>query len=296
MITEEINALIEKHKLATEREKAKIEVSLWDAADAEERTRVGRRRYIKSFLPKVGHTAELRFQLHNAGEAIEELWDRIEGAEKMPLPTAVGRLHAGQEYAQKNNLDLKAGVAVALKEYDSWPWTKTRNGGKFRKRPLSQISRANGKPRSRAPLSEEKVKKFWLRLREEIVVFMEKRLTGVDALLANELQRSFCTDLQILCEDFSHKIDRARRAANATAETNNAIRFVRVRDACATLAMDAPEQGQPLDLEKANKNKKMLAKKYHSDAVGDDSKRDQFNAVIEAYGVLEDYMESINNG
>lgn len=304
MTTEELNQLIEQHKAATsERAKAQIEADIWASADSETRQTVGRRRYIKGLLSGIGQRAELRSLLFNAGDAIEVLWQRIEGEEHMLLPTAVGRLKDAQERVKKDGVSLEEGIALALKEYDSWSLYKTRSGTKYRKRPRSQTRNTSGKPRRRRQMSEESVKKFWQNLREDVTNFIDRRLSGADPRIAQDLRQDFCVELQILSEGLGHKIDRAKRAANANATVDKAVRFAHVREACEVLMIDAPIQDHVLDkshreafLAKAKQSKRLLANSYHSDKVGDDSKREQFQAVMAAYETIEEYMESMNNG
>lgn len=294
-----IEDLVEQHARATrEQERALIEYSIWCCADALARQEDGFRSFMHKHLPSVSiNQIELRFTLYNAGAQISVLWERVDGLEGMPLVTAANRLRAARQYD-----NLAEGLKIVLDEYDQWPWSSTVNGGRFRRRPMSQIARSRlsaertGKPRgkqARRALNENSVRRFWATLREQVVSFYEGRLTGFDPIVANKLQREFCVDLQALCEEHGNKIDRARRNVAGATEVDTAVKFIRVREACEILAIDPPVRGAPLDLAKANKRKRQLARQYHPDVAGE-SLRSQYHTVLDAYTTLKTYMEQIS--
>lgn len=64
--------------------------------------------------------------------------------------------------------------------------------------------------------------------------------------------------------------------------------------ACGVLRIPVPREGTPIDLELARKNKLAAARLFHPDAMGgNESKRAQFEVVVEAYAWLEKYNDGL---
>lgn len=69
---------------------------------------------------------------------------------------------------------------------------------------------------------------------------------------------------------------------------------LKVLAACDTLNVPRPKPGRPVDLAKAKRHQRQAVRAYHPDMNGGDQKhRNEFEAAVKAYDVLEVYNESL---
>ena len=100
-------------------------------------------------------------------------------------------------------------------------------------------------------------------------------------------------DLKALTDSMVARLCAARRIARRAAE--EPVSLHDVASACATLSIDEPLAGEPIDLRKAGKRSRRLAARYHPDRHnGSEAMRDLYEAAIEAYAVLEAYNEQLS--
>jgi hypothetical protein len=286
-----IEDLVTRHKASTsERERAEIERDLWDNhSTAGDRAEFVREKWLAELTGAVGNKIGIRQTLLNAGPDIDAIWARID-RDKMPLRTAWGQLKNAEEYAAEAKTGLAKGVEIALAEYDSWPMARTKDGQLYRRRPPYSLRRPR---KRRAVATPDGDKKFWTEIKRQVSTFMGERLGNVDHLTASQIQGDFAIRLQTLCDEFGSKINLARRRAQNAADTDAAvIKFAAVRQACGVLAIDPPgRNGERVDLDRANRNKKKLAVQYHPDR--NPNGQDRYNEVIEAFTTIEAYNDQL---
>jgi hypothetical protein len=298
-----IEDLVARHQRATtHHEKALIERDLWDNhSTAEIRSKQSREQWLHGLTGDVGHKIDIRQTLLNAGDDIAPIWQRIDGVEQMPLRTAWNQFKNAQEYATNDKTTLAGGVAMALAEYDTWPVWHTTTGQAYR-RPRDVFTRP--RKRKHAPqISPDNDRKFWLEIKHKISTFMDERLADVDHLTATKLKRDFGVRLQTLCDEFSTRINVARIRSKAENGADlTVLKLARVREACVMLAIDPPSRsGDPIDIERANRNKKRLVVNYHPDTGPDPenpdpAREERYRQIIEAFTTVELYHEQNSNG
>lgn len=223
------------------------------------------------------------------GDAAEPLWSRIE-AGGLQLKRASKMAIEARRSAVSRGLSLNEAVANVLAAYDALPvqvttrggrsFRKTRNGGGKGKAPWrSATAEAIASP-------DEPSREFWAKLRAQVIA--RARLSACDANLgaATDLAKEFCRELDTLISTFQQKETHLR------AQSVRPISRGQVIDACATLNHEEPGSTEDLShwLKLAGAKKRKLAKLYHPDAHGgDESLRPEYQAVIEAYLVCEQY-------
>lgn len=243
------------------------------------------------------YVARNRSDVLAIGEAGEVLWKRIHNKEMLPSTGRTIAINAKKIAAIKGK-ELSEAVLDALKEYDALPVIRMQDGIPYR------ASNTKGKPTPDmsegrfAQIEPGKDREFWLNFRTTMAEYMEKRTEGLDSSTRELLKRSFETDMKIVIDQFLSSIYREQKKAKAqTAIVATAVTRQKVLHACEALHMDPPSVGQPVDMEKARRQKKLLARAYHPDSNGgDNTTQDKYIAVIEAFETLEAFSEQSNAG
>lgn len=243
------------------------------------------------------YVARNRSDVLAIGEAAEVLWKRIHNKEML---TSTGRTIAynAKKIAALKGKDMSDAMMEALREYDALPVVRTQDGipyrsGNAKSKPTSDTSEGKF-----SQIEPGKDREFWLNFRSTMSEYMEKRTEGLDSSTRELLKRSFETDMKIAIDQFLSSIYREQKKAKAqTAIVATAVTRQKVLHACEALHMDPPSVGQPVDMEKARRQKKLLARAYHPDSNGGDSTtQDKYIAVIEAFETLEAFSEQSNAG
>ncbi len=65
------------------------------------------------------------------------------------------------------------------------------------------------------------------------------------------------------------------------------------RIACRTLSIDPPKPGEPIDHNTLRARKRVLVRAFHPDMSGTDATREQYEAVLAACDVVEQYNQSL---
>lgn len=133
-------------------------------------------------------------------------------------------------------------------------------------------------------------REFWKQLRKAIVDYVADKLRDADETERAQLLEELETDVGVVLNQHSQKW--ARRAA-AAAERKKVTRHA-LNQALRTLHLDPPKRGQALAtvLAQAKKQQRALARTYHPDALGgSDHLRGQYQAVIEAFVIVEQYVK-----
>jgi hypothetical protein len=294
-MTPELQALVSCYKDAkTEFEKAKLEQAIWD--NVQDRS-LERRKYLHALISAPPNETDLRSSLLRGMPASEPLWERVH-LKTMPLSTASKILRHAKEKARRSPKTLAEIVKQAVEEYDNYPFTVRLPGGWTMKRKAStDLPNLEDAPfvRRSQGSADDSDRLFWKSIREMVAAHVATRLKGTDPIVANQVYKRFEVDLKILLDEFGDRISRAATGhRDAFIHTKEAINRPRIRQACLILAIDPPNSGRPVDLDKASKQKKRLAKLYHPDSHGgDESMREKYHEVLGAYQLLEDYNETI---
>jgi hypothetical protein len=290
--------LVDAWKAATtEREKARIEELLWMSTGVSEREALrdegkanhGRYKWIMKLVDAPEYDVACRARLSGGNPDIDELWSRVEKKE-FSIGMAMRKLMDARKVRQRDNISLREAVSRLLAEYDTWP--KRREGMyMIGIKPSTSFSRVrvNEKKRKASPNDD---REFWMRLRELLQGFVHRRTTGAPPHIQETLISEFERELKVVTASWSSKLDRAknRNADNAVLLVTRA----KVTKACGVLNMDPPKPGKPADMKLAQSRKRTLAKTYHPDV--SPHTRDQYEAVLEAFSVLEDYEEMLKSG
>lgn len=294
--------LIDKYKPSwdsiTEREKATREKEIWDATDHLTRRQYDRREYIATFMGGTQAKVQIREALINAGSAGDILWQKIEQEGMLPA-TAHRLLREAKARVVPKKETLIEGLGVILAEYDALPVAKTGDGRAFRRRNPSHIKRpvtVVGKSKKKGTPKEDDSKTLFSQMREIIAGYVAGRLEGIDPIMGERLWQTFSKDLNTLLGDFSRKVYRVARQERTEVALKVEVGRREVLDACATLRMNAPKIGRPVDLAMAKRQKRSLARLLHPDSnSGDHSLADQYDEVVKAFDVLEQYNESFQD-
>ncbi len=285
----EVNASIEKlvegwRQAKTHAEQARIEAHIWHLVPKLHRPQGGLMNALPDVLGNGVKSSDLksRSAIYRAEPDSSVLWDRIEKG--MPLRTASDLLARAKQ--RSLDLPLAERIREELRVYDSTGYEVRTDDGKVYRRGVI--------PLPIAPKTEDEFRSV---VQELIHSFLANDLEGRPAIqdhVRKKLVETFFADLAILFRDWEREVDKAigRLQANETS-------FARVHiiAACRKLSMDPPRLGKPVDLATANKQRKRLGRAYHPDAHGGEtSLLTQFNEVMEAYRVLEQYNESLKEG
>lgn len=276
----------------TEKDKAVRERALWAMAGPEIRKVEFRRDFLKRLLNEPTSGTQYRQTILAIGEAGEPLWRRIH-EKQLLLGTGADLASKAKKMERTQNVELSIAVLEALKEYDSLPFTRLVDGVPVR---------IPG-PKGRSTPEEQPTfqhldtgRQFWLDFRATVTTYFEKKCEWMDSSTREILKREFETDLKVLIEQFQSKIHNAQKREKGQREVALvALTRSKILDACTTLHMDPPAVGGQVDMDKARKQKKLLARAYHPDSNGGDSTtQEKYIAVMQAFQVLETYSKQTN--
>jgi hypothetical protein len=273
-----VQGILEEYpKATTHRMKAVLEERLWRQASARERKGRKRRFFLHAVL------GEPAIRIHRRGSLLpapDALWDKVE--EGLGLSTACGILVRGRKIAHAESLSIEKAVDKAIEEWQAKP-TATRADGRVyhRSAPGRAALRGTGESRRRT--------NPWTRIRTELSGILAARTKGLSELEAGRLLERFEVALKGLIDEFGEWCMRVRRRNEEPPPSRKQVIF-----ACKILCMDPPAPGAKVDLRLAGKQKKRLVRLYHPDLhAGDKTKRELYERVIGAYGVLEAYAEVV---
>jgi hypothetical protein len=288
-MTPEIQALIDLYKNPnlTNRERATIEYEIWERWT--ERTDQ-RRVILRDLLGVNTSDSESRSSLKSCGSAANPLWDRVE-SKQMPLSTAADIVKAARAEARRSPLTVGEIIEQKAREYDARPFTKkSRSGQVFRWGPPQKP----GFKSTSKPLTEDD-RAFWKWIRENIGNYAKAKLQNVDPIVAEEAIKRFEVEMRAMIDDLQGRVSRAsHEGSKRTQQGSFLIARESLSEACFTLSIDPPRWGAHVDIEKAQRQKKKLVQLYHPDKHGgDESLRPQYDKVLEAFQVIEDYNDML---
>jgi hypothetical protein len=214
-------------------------------------------------------------------EGVEALWERIDNG--LPLGTAIRIVREAKQRAGarfKTPSVMRKAIAEELAIHDRLDPGAAR--------PDARVA----SPAARGTWTNDR--EFWAFLRRQIVDFADQNLMDVGEMDRSRLVENIERDLDSLVKHHQHRWYEARRDGAKHVKINKR----RLSDACHALHMDMPRRGTDLSafLRKANHQKRTLARAYHPDSNrGDDSLRPSYEAVIQAYATIEQWVSEQQN-
>lgn len=231
------------------------------------------------------------------GHVADPLWARM-GAKQMLLSTAARVAREAKLIGMSRGISIKDAVLEALKDYDALPFSIVVDGVPVRRGSFTNRLKENDKtvpkytmPAGSAAKSDDYL--MWQKIQQDMIAFIEKKVGGVPGLTATTIVKDFTVGMKVLVHEAQNKI---KRAADLQMETAKAKRVPRhaVVSACNTLKMDQPGVNQPVNLELAKRQKKILARLYHPDAHGgSDRTRLLYEEALAAFDLLEQYNSQL---
>ncbi len=281
-----LDELLEQHRECvarngTDRELAIIENAVMDAAPAN----VPRTPYTlllrwkSSVLGQSGHAIRCRRDLFIARDAADPLWRCIQKG--MPLGTAKRLLRQAKKRVDSPRRNRTA-YARAIEEEiarERAPWSSATEPEAPPAEPSSDFV---------APEPSVGPREFWARLRQVVTEHMRPRLEFLPEHERDRLLDDFERDVQAVFAQHNTKWQKTSRHL----EDQRRVSRHRFINALRVLHMDPPRRNAPLGpvLTQANKQKRTLARLYHPDSHGgSEHTRAQYQAVLDAYLVVEQY-------
>ena len=276
---------------------AEAEAALWEHVDPVERkqyTKISRWLVAKfgGSLFEYGERHYL-YRADRTNGGVDPLWRRL-ADKRITLAKAVAMHREAKKMAATERISVMSALAIVISEYEKLPIKKVVGGVPIRgaKKPVAIPKR---KPKTLDP------KAFYARLRTEIEQYAARHLTDVAPDVAEQLLLILETDVSQILDDWSVRVTRARRTAERRSKADDAVAAVqhtisrrKFTEACRTLNIAVPPPGH-VDLITAKRAKRKLVRVYHPDLTGgDESTRAAYEAVVEAYQIIEEYAELIS--
>ena len=284
-------------KASTEKERAEIELQFWTVHGVDaRRQRIQCDDFLYESLGSSRYESKHRLFLIRLGAIAEPLWPLVEGEMTLATAAVLARKARITQIVGEENPEASS-ISRVLTAYNKLPVKKLVSPGKFvrmaRARQRSRKKTTTGhKPSATSPeqshaREETNGSSFRARIRALVLENLTERLRGSDEFVIQEEMVRFETDLKILLEDLDDRVHERRRE-NATVE-----KFIRRRDfedACRVLHLDPPKKIDSAFEKIAKRNFKELARQYHTDVSGTDTKA-AFNAVMKAWKVIQAFAE-----
>lgn len=316
-MTEEIAQLREAHSAATTaHERATIEQRV--ALELRRLalvagTHFDARRDVASVLPAASiSSVEEHAFLYRYGESMTALWRRID--QDMTLGTAMALARRAKS-SRGNSESLRASVERVLAEYDSFPQVRYFKDGKQRRFPAEAGRGPRPHMRKKAESDTEKSvtkqpqpkrqteppalpqdaaaeRAFWAQIRAMSREYAMRRTSGYTPESLDAEVRTLETDLKVVFDAFSNRIQHMTRQTPVSV----AVLHSKVREACRVLHVDPPLKIHNVPVgffSRAQKQFRSLARAYHTDTTGTDASRPQFEAVMEAWKVIQQFKDSL---
>lgn len=244
---------------------------------------------------------EVQFAIRNRrtilmlGDLAEPLWARILD-KKMLVSTAVRIIRDAKVIGMENRLSMREAITAALEEYDSLPFFVLVDGVPVRRNTTSRTDVDVEEKVSRVvPSGTAKSDDYlmWQKIQADLTSYIEKKVGGAHGLTGSTIVKEFIVGVKVLIHETQNKIKRAAELQRESAKARRIPRHAVVA-ACNTLKMDHPGVGQPVNLDLAKRQKKILARLYHPDAHGgSDRTRLLYEEALAAYDLLEEYNEQL---
>jgi hypothetical protein len=230
-------------------------------------------------------------QLLRGVPATDALWDRIDVTRDIEPRAAYDIMQRARRLCNRVNhseLPTTRSVLKALAEHDATP-AKMR--GRQRWYP-PEVE----KPLEFADVVVEASEtasshEFWDQIRSAFIARLNPVLSGVDQ---PDILNSYTMRIDILIATCREELKNIGHDATRGVCHNPKRKEVVV--ACRLLGVEPPRIGRPIDLIKAQRNKKKLCLLYHPDRnPGDKAKESLFRKVITAFNAIETYTRGEKN-
>jgi hypothetical protein len=290
-------------RTCTERERADLEEEAWELSLQlpELHGPRGRAGFLSRWLGQPSDLPAARNALRRGGTDAQALWDRVQTAQPpMPLRTAhrLWRVACART-AGARSVPRSQAVAAVLVEYDRLTPTMV-NGQLVRKQPHGRMPPtldglgASVAPRLTKPGPEVKHTQLWQHIRQCVAELIRRRLPlNLDATVQQQLLQDFDGELNGLFDSLRARLSRLQN----TEALFTAITRKQLSAACTALMMDAPPPHKPVPIGVARKQRNRLVRHYHPDRHGgSEAMRPQYEAVVEAYALVERYNQQLGRG
>jgi hypothetical protein len=294
---------------STQRERAQIEAQMWEIAKPA-LTRATRKRGISNWLCgrlKEPHdVVEDRHMLHRQGLTVNELWNRVDGSERMLVRRAAQILSKAKLRAMSESVSLRDAINSELDDYGRGTLIITP-AGTFRRREsrvrgtlkgAATMPHVSGKPKRAVDLTA--ARDLWLALRASAKRIVDHELRGLgNAYVKEQLQSQMEAELDGTIRSLQARVQKARNTAHldgAPAVVANPAEERRLlKRACQILSVDPPHGGIDVDFalyKRAKTNYRRLVLEYHPDHGGD---TERYDAVVKAMNVIEERYQATTN-
>jgi hypothetical protein len=250
------------------------------------------RRY---FFAELGDKARSDRRGHLLGlrEWAKLFWEKI-ASEQLPLSTAYKLALESKSLGFEKGISSAEACAQVWEAYNSDGHVMSSPTGRvYRKRPgvvRVDASPVNSNDEDWNPDVSDS-KKFHAQLRLLTTKFIDARLEGLDPSIKKDLSRDFEYELRVCYEDLLAKIQRHRKDLK---QDDSDVSFSEVRQACECLDIPVPKRGEEVDMLDARTRYRKLAARFHPDRNGGDHKLvRQYQAVNEAWQIIQRYMEGL---
>jgi len=289
----------------TQRGRAQIEAQMWEiVAPALSRTerKHGAARCLSVRLKEPTDTVADRYMLHRHGTVVNELWERIDGGERMLVRRAAQILSKAKLRAASESISLRDAIDSELADYSKGTLIITP-AGTFRRREqrphgtlkgTATTPQVSGRKRS---VEVGVARDLWLALRASVKRIVDHELRGIGNTHAKEqLQGQMEAELEGYVRSLQSRAQRARNTAHldgAPAVVANPAEERKIlKRACQILSVDPPISGIDVDFalyKRAKTNYRRLVLEYHPDHGGD---AERYDAVVKAMNTIEERYQA----
>lgn len=274
--------------MTSQRELAKTERELFDAATPTERASRSCARFIAAMGGGTVYEVERRQTIYLAGAEAEPLWAELDRG--MSLSTAANLLRG----ARKSGRTL----ADVLAHYRANGFELRSVGGRMFRR-KAQGAPAEYDPQAippaappveapSPPAGNTALDRVRSAVREWIAVTIPEGDGELEAV-----SETVWAEMRAVIERTEDRLRRLRgRASGAERGPSRAD----LREACALLGLPVPKSGQGLDMAIARRAQRRLLAAAHPDTSGSDDTVDAFHAVNAAFAIVTAYQDHLTNG
>ena len=286
-----MDQLIEQYKQTkttlTEKQKSELEREIWfqySLGKGRGFTKdIGQREWFRNKFGGTAKEYQDRASLINAGSWVEPLWQKLDSG--LAISTAINLMRKARNFAAASGFSYENGLKKALEEYESLRLICHNSSGKeFRKSAPFSKSKSKTGPVDNSGEFFRQVKI----LTEEL---LNVKLMGVDSYLAEQTKTEFLDWIKEGYENLKKSIYKQRN--DMKKENMAKIGRTRFAQACEVLGIQSAF-GKPINLHKVKKAKFFRVKPLHPDKnSGSHAHQEEYQAVIEAYNLLEEYARQI---
>jgi hypothetical protein len=276
--------------------RAELEVKLWALIPRAERDGHpgGKALALSKVLGTTPFEIGIRSLLLNAGYAAVPLWSALDKG--MPLATARRIFNEARAGLGKESRPSPEAVLEALAQYERASEVRipvTTKDGRTMYRRYGGGRRKGSKNTKPRKAKKPKRNLLWPRVREMLITWLETELPDIEEFERERLLGRFAAEFSLLVDSLGAQV-RAAKKSGPIGLVTTAVPRRAVEQACIVLSMDAPPRNKPLDLTKAKRQMRNLARLYHPDANGGrEDMRENYEEVVTAFKLVEQYNEQL---